>query len=167
MIHGGGHMVLSKKDIRTKQTNLLLKHGFLPVSVDYRLCPEVNIKDGPMTDVCTALEWARNTLPKLNLSRPDIQIEIGKVVVAGWSTGGTLAMSLAFTPLSRGLAPPDAILAFYCPTNYGSDFWKLPNFPENSEELSKNSYDVLDAVQEEPVSQGHKAYFVQLETNTF
>ena len=152
MIHGGGHTVLSKKDIRSKQTNMLLKHGFLPVAVDYRLCPEVNIKAGPMSDVCTALRWAQSTLPALKLSRTDVQVDSGKVVVVGWSTGGTLAMTLAWTPLLRGLKAPDAILAFYCPTDYGAEFWKLPNFPENSEELAKESYDILEGVMEEPVS---------------
>ena len=55
MIHGGGHVMLSRKDVRSKQTQLLLENGRLPVSIDYRLCPEVNINDGPMTDVCDAL----------------------------------------------------------------------------------------------------------------
>lgn len=36
----------------------------------------------------------------------------------GWSTGGQLAMSLAWTSALRGVRPPEAILAFYCPTGY-------------------------------------------------
>jgi hypothetical protein len=34
MIHGGGHIMLSRKDIRAKQTQLLLENGLLPVSID-------------------------------------------------------------------------------------------------------------------------------------
>lgn len=110
--------MLSRKDIRRKQTQLLIQEGFLPVSIDYRLCPELTLLEGPMTDVCDALRWARYDLPKLKLKCPGLQINGEKVVVVGWSTGGHLAMTLAWTALQRGVRPPEAILAFYCPTNY-------------------------------------------------
>ncbi len=32
--------MFSRNDIRPEQTTLLLKSGILPVSVDYRLCPD-------------------------------------------------------------------------------------------------------------------------------
>jgi acetyl esterase/lipase len=118
MIHGGGHVMLSRKDIRRRQTQLLLANGFLPVSIDYRLCPELNIFDGPMTDIRDALRWAREELPKLELKCPGLQVDGEKVVAVGWSTGGHLAMTLAWTPLQHDLKPPEAILAFYCPTDY-------------------------------------------------
>ena len=118
MIHGGGHILLSRKDIRPKQTKILLDSGFLPISIDYRLCPEVTLSEGPMTDVCHALEWARYTLPALNLGCPGLEINGERVVAIGWSTGGHLAMSLAWTAPQRSLKPPSAILAFYCPTDY-------------------------------------------------
>ena len=121
MIHGGGHIMLSRKDIRQKQTKLLLDHGLLPVSIDYRLCPEVNIIEGPMADVCDALQWARFQLPAMKLNCPELRIDGEKVVVVGWSTGGHLAMTLAWTALQHNLKPPEAILAFYCPTDYEAD----------------------------------------------
>ena len=121
MIHGGGHVMLSRKDVRTEQTHHLLGNGILPVSIDYRLCPEVNVIDGPMTDVCEALQWAQTTLPGMDLKYPGLKIDGEKVMVVGWSTGGTLAMSLAWSSLERGIRPPEAILAFYCPTDYHSE----------------------------------------------
>ena len=119
--------MLSRKDIRPKQTQLLLDNGLLPVSIDYRLCPEVNLLEGPMTDVCDALEWARHQLPALK--RPGVEVDGDKVVVVGWSTGGHLAMTLAWTTRLQNLKPPDAILAFYCPTDYEDDckYIKIPN----------------------------------------
>ena len=45
MIHGGGHVLSTRKDIRDDQTQILLKAGFLPVSVDYRLCPENTVPE--------------------------------------------------------------------------------------------------------------------------
>jgi len=151
MIHGGGHTMLSRKDIRPRQTQLLLENGFLPISVDYRLCPEVDIVSGGMTDVCDALEWCRNELPKLSLGS-GVSIDATKIAVVGWSTGGTLALSLGFTTLKRGIAPPDATLAFYCPSNYEDPFWKNPNYPENSQDLVPDSYDLLEAVQDKPIT---------------
>jgi acetyl esterase/lipase len=128
MIHGGSHMIFSRKDIRPPQTRLLIEKGFLPVSLDHRLCPEVSLSEGPMVDVCDALEWARHTLPYLTLKQP-VQIDGARVVVVGWSSGGQLAMSLAWTAPSRGLKPPEAILVFYCPTNYLDDCMSPPLFP--------------------------------------
>jgi acetyl esterase/lipase len=153
MIHGGGHVMLSRKDIRPKQTQLLLDRGLLPVSVDYRLCPEVTLTEGPIRDVCTALQWARERLPTLPLQRSDIRPRGDKVVVVGWSTGGTLSMTLPFTAPQRGVQPPDAILAFYCPTDYESSFWREPNYPERTTALmAEENYDLLEGVQEQPIT---------------
>ena len=118
--------MLSRRDIRPKQTQLLLENGRLPVSIDYRLCPEVNIVDGAMTDVCDALQWVRSTLPQMNLKYPGLKVDGERIIAVGWSTGGTLAMSLAWSSVERGLKPPDPILAFYCPTNYHADCMKSP-----------------------------------------
>ncbi len=143
--------MLSRKDIRPKQTQWLLDNGLLPVSVDYRLCPEAPLLEGPISDVCSALQWARRVLPNLKLQRSDIHPNGDKVVVVGWSTGGTLSMTLAWTAPARGLKPPDAILAFYCPTNYSSDFWRLPNFPANTASMAAEPYDLLEGVQDSPI----------------
>lgn len=55
LFHGGGHVMFSRQQVNPKQVALFLSHGFLPVSFDYRLCPELNVLDGPMNDVCEAL----------------------------------------------------------------------------------------------------------------
>ncbi|MCJ1386383.1 hypothetical protein MMC17_009509, partial [Xylographa soralifera] len=145
MIHGGGHIMLSRNDIRPEQIGMLLERGFLPVSIDYRLCPETTLPDGPMADVTDALAWIRNVLPNLPLKRPDVQVNRDKVVSVGWSTGGHLAMSLAWTSPPKGIRPPDAILAFYCPTDYEDPFWTRPNRPTGSASVAANhSYYALD-----------------------
>lgn len=174
MIHGGGHSMLSRKDIRPKQTALLLANGFLPVSIDYRLCPEVNIVDGAMTDVCDALAWAREKLPQIG-SAMGVRVNGEKVAVVGWSTGGTLSLQLGFAARNRGIKAPDATLAFYCPSNYEDEcecgsfnyiysgtkggtnqrsflVWKQPNFPENTKTDSLEEFDLLEGVQDQPVS---------------
>lgn len=117
MIHGGGHLTLSRKAVRPSQTSYLLSHGILPISLDYRLCPQVNIIDGSMTDVRDAYIWASKDLPLLMQAR-GIKVDASKIVVVGWSTGGHLAMTTAWTTPAAGLPPPLGILAFYCPTHY-------------------------------------------------
>lgn len=124
--------MLSRDDIRPEQTQMLLTRGFLPISVDYRLCPETSLTKGPMTDVLDALAWIRNELPQLSLMRKDIHVDAKKVVAVGWSTGGHLAMSLAWQSAARNISAPDAILAFYCPTDYEDSFWTTPNIPVGS-----------------------------------
>ena len=153
MIHGGGHVMLSRKDIRPFQLQHLLVSGLLPISLDHRLCPELSLTSGPMTDLCHALDWARNILPTLPLSRTDIAADGTKVVVVGWSTGGMLAMSLGWTAPARGLKPPDAILVFYCPTDYESEWWQKPHFPwRTSQADAERKYDLWDAVRETPIT---------------
>lgn len=132
MIHGGGHIMLSRHDIRADQTAMLLDAGFLPISIDYRLCPEATLSEGPMTDVVDSLHWIRTTLPHITLSRPDISVDASKVVAVGWSTGGHLATTLAWTSKARGVQPPEAIFALYCPLDYEDPFWTRPNIPEGA-----------------------------------
>ncbi|KAF7159620.1 hypothetical protein CNMCM5623_005000 [Aspergillus felis] len=152
MIHGGGHIMLSRKDIRPPQTKILLDAGFLPVSVDYRLCPEMTLPEGPMQDVCDALSWARTTLPTLPLQRHDVRVDGDHVVAVGWSTGGHLALTLGFTAPQAGIRPPDATLAFYCPLDYEDPFWSRPNKPFSQDTEGKLQYDLLEGVYERPIT---------------
>lgn len=159
MIHGGGHIMLSRDDVRPAQTEILLKQGFLPISVDYRLCPEVTLVDGPMCDVSDALAWIRTVLPSITLSRRDVKVDGAQVVAVGWSTGGTLALSLGWTSIERGIKPPEAILVFYCPLDYEDEFWMQQNIPQGSQ--SATAYDLDDsiwsAVSEKPITRWNVA----------
>ncbi|KAI1097348.1 hypothetical protein F4804DRAFT_339282 [Jackrogersella minutella] len=152
MVHGGGHIMLSRKDVRPKQTQVLLDAGFLPISVDYRLCPETNLLEGPMTDVRDALGWARNVLPSLARKRPDVRISGDRVVAVGWSTGGTLALSLGWMSPSAGIKPPEAILAFYCPTDYEDECWSRENKPYGDAALTPEAYDLWEGVSDSPIT---------------
>ncbi|KAF2464017.1 BcPKS16, polyketide synthase [Lindgomyces ingoldianus] len=127
MLHGGGHMTLSKRAIRPAQTAHLLSNGVLPISLDYRLCPEINVIDGAMADVRDGFVWARCMLPSIVASR-GIMLDTERIVVIGWSTGGHLAMSTAWTVGEAGGTPPKAVLSFYAPT----DFLSKDVFPRRS-----------------------------------
>ena len=144
--------MLSRRDIRLPQVQYMLDNGCLPISVDFRLVPEINVRDGAMTDVCDALSWIQEQLPSLKLNRPGIRVG-KKIIVVGWSAGGTLAMTIPASAMKRGIRPPDAVLALYCPTDFESDFWRRSNFPEKSEQASKADYDLLEGVFDRPVTE--------------
>ena len=129
MIHGGGYMTLSKRAIRPHQTQFLLDNGYLPVSVDYRLCPEIDLIAGPMTDVRDALDWVRNKLPAIAGAR-GVNVDPKKIIALGWSTGGHLAMTTAWTCEELKQEPPTAILSFYGPTDFESEGVFAPNHAE-------------------------------------
>ncbi|GAB1312718.1 Polyketide synthase [Madurella fahalii] len=119
MIHGGGYMTLSRKAIRPAQTRHLLANGFLPVGIDYRLCPEVTLTDGPIADVCSAYAWTKTSLAQIAASL-GFTVDAAKVVAIGWSSGGHLAVSLGWTAREAGLEPPAAVLSFYAPYDFES-----------------------------------------------
>ena len=104
-----------------KHIRTLIERGFLPISTDYRLCPETSLLDGPMTDCCDALKWVNEVLPSLLLLGPTVRPDPTKVVSLGWSSGGQLAMSLGYMALAKGIKPPDAVFALYPPSDMESD----------------------------------------------
>lgn len=104
-----------------KHIRTLIERGFLPISTDYRLVPETNLFDGPMTDCCDALKWATETLPNLSLAGPTVRPDPTKVVSFGWSSGGQLSMSLGYTAPAKGIKAPDAVFALYPPSDMESD----------------------------------------------
>ncbi|KAK4184787.1 Non-reducing polyketide synthase ascC [Podospora australis] len=117
MVHGGGHLTLSRRAVRPEQTKFLLSQGIFPVSVDYRLAPQVNVIEGSMADVRDACSWIQKVLPKIVGGR--VELDASKYVVIGWSTGGTLAMTTAWTLQSQPeIRLPAGILSFYCPVVY-------------------------------------------------
>lgn len=119
MVHGGGYMMLSRKSIRLAQTKYLISCGFLPVSIDYRLCPEVDITSGPITDVRDGYIWTRTELPQI-LRQYSVSVDGDRVVLIGWSTGGHLALTVGWTAKEVGVSPPTAILSFYAPLDFES-----------------------------------------------
>ncbi|PYH94351.1 hypothetical protein BO71DRAFT_230654 [Aspergillus ellipticus CBS 707.79] len=149
--------MMSRKDIHPMHIQMLLNRGFIPVSVDYRLCPEVGLLDGHIEDVCDEMVWARNILPSLALKRSDIRLDGNRVAAVGWSSGGHLAMTLGWTAVERGIKPPEAILAFYPPIDYEDSFWAVsqpsmmppgldPNYTQSAEYSTIYAYTTRQSI---------------------
>ena len=152
MFHGGGHTLLTRSDIPPAAIKRLLRK-YLPISVDYRLCPETTLLNGPMVDARAALSWVRTKLAGLPLLRPDIVPNAEAVVAMGWSTGGQLAASLAWTAVT----PPNVVVGWYCPTDYSDKFWQQAHYPAGSTQQDAEKYngDVCEGAGDTPIA-GYK-----------
>ena len=80
-----------------------------------------------------------------------MRIDGGRVVAVGWSTGDHLALSLGWTAAAAGVAPPDAVLAFYCPSDYEDACWARPNLPFGAPAAPPEDYDLDEGLADRPL----------------
>jgi acetyl esterase/lipase len=99
----------------------LATQGHVVMDVAYRLCPEVDIY-GMIGDVKRAVVWMKTNAEKYGL-------DPARVVVAGGSAGGHLALLAAYAPDHPELTPGDvreadrsvrAVVAYYGPADMGA-----------------------------------------------
>jgi acetyl esterase/lipase len=97
MFHGGGFMLGQAKMNSKDQINDCMSRGWIVMSVEYRLCPGIDVLEGPMADARDALKWAQigglaSVLKEAYCERvlPDPK----RVMAMGTSAGGHLALSL-------------------------------------------------------------------------
>jgi acetyl esterase/lipase len=98
-IHGGALILGDRKGTSRLLQGLLLKSGFVVVSIDYRLAPETKLP-GILEDVRDAWQWVRKKGPQL------FRMDVNRIGVAGGSAGGYLTLMAGFclTPRPRALA---------------------------------------------------------------
>jgi acetyl esterase/lipase len=75
-----------------EQIQYLTDSGFVVVSADYRLCPQVSLYEGPIQDAKDAYTWCKKSLPGLLKEEAQIEIDSARVVVLGHSAGACLAL---------------------------------------------------------------------------
>ena len=98
-IHGGALILGDRKGTSRMLQGLLLKSGFVVVSIDYRLAPETKLP-AIIRDVQDACQWVRKKGPQL------FHIDARRIGVAGGSAGGYLTLMTGFcvSPRPRALA---------------------------------------------------------------
>jgi len=74
------------------------ERGWIVLALEHRLCPQVDILEGPMKDVRDALTWVQDGGLDRELAKsPSTSIfkaDVAKLVATGTSSGGQLALSL-------------------------------------------------------------------------
>jgi acetyl esterase/lipase len=108
--HGGGFIFGNRDqglDIPLKEK--LLANNYAVVSADYRLAPETKL-DEILKDVSDIIKWI-----KLN-GEQKFNIDVNKIVAAGGSAGGYLALSTGFSKISA----PNAIIGISTPTGFST-----------------------------------------------
>ncbi|KAJ9623871.1 hypothetical protein H2203_005316 [Taxawa tesnikishii (nom. ined.)] len=125
-IHGGAFMLGSSSMVNADQIDDCLSRGWILLSLDHRLCPQVDIFAGPVTDCRDALAWVYDGGLEKALKGTEegkqYEIDHDRVVAFGTSSGGTLALSLGFS-VPRPVA---AILNLYGATHFTHPFWSQP-----------------------------------------
>ncbi|KAF2130775.1 alpha/beta-hydrolase [Dothidotthia symphoricarpi CBS 119687] len=134
MIHGGAFM-LGSSDLNNKdQIQDCLERGWVVLGIEHRLCPGVNVLEGPITDVRDVLKWTQNggLAKALKDNGNKVVPDEERVVVMGTSSGGHLALSTAWDVPKR----PLAILDFYGAKHFRDPFWyeTLDSLPEHFRE---------------------------------
>ena len=105
-IHGGGWTAMSSHTHENHTRKWSLSTNAVVLSVDYRLAPEWPYP-AAVQDCWAAYKWARQ------FAKRKLGLEAEKVVLAGDSAGGNLALAVAFKAIERGYQPPDGLLLIY------------------------------------------------------
>jgi len=94
-IHGGafmlGHAGINSKD----QIQDCTARGWIVLAIEHRLCPGVNVFEGPMADVRDALSWTQKggLANALKENGKDVNVDTERIMVMGTSSGGHLSLS--------------------------------------------------------------------------
>jgi len=115
-IHGGALIMGSRTGVPKNLLELCEREGYVLVSIDYRLAPEVKLPD-IIADLKDALSWVRAQGPKL------FHVDPKRVVVAGGSAGGYLTMmaGICVEP------PPRALVAYWGYGDVDGDWYTKPS----------------------------------------
>ncbi|CAI7654421.1 unnamed protein product [Penicillium pancosmium] len=133
-IHGGAFMLGHSRMVSIPQVNDCLDRGWIVLVPNHRLCPGVNLLDGPMRDIRDLLAWIHDGhLDTFLKDHGPYQVDLENVAAFGTSSGGHLALSLGFNvPI-----PAKAILSLYGTVNFSNPLWSKP-IPHVAAKLPKD-----------------------------
>lgn len=118
-----------------------LDRGWIILAPDHRLCPQVNILEGPIGDIRFLHQWvhAGHLDTELSLRSFAFSVDKEKIVASGIASGAHSCLCLAFD--IKPTPPPAAIIGFNAPMNFSHPWWtgkreKLDvNVPELTPEM--------------------------------
>lgn len=94
-IHGGAFMLGHSKMVSKPQINDCLERGWIVLVPNHRLCPGVNLLEGPMQDIRDLLAWVYDGhLDTILAEQGPHRVDMENVAAFGTSSGGQLALGL-------------------------------------------------------------------------
>jgi acetyl esterase/lipase len=115
-LHGGALINGSRNSVPRQLMELCKGEGYVLVSFDYRLAPEVKLPV-IIEDVRDGFRWLREQGPKL------FHADADRVVVAGGSAGGYLTLMTGFSVEPR----PTALVAYWGYGDVDGDWYTKPS----------------------------------------
>jgi acetyl esterase/lipase len=115
-LHGGALIVGSRTHVPRQLLELCRQEGYVLVSFDYRLAPEVKLP-AVVGDVEDAFRWLREQGPRLFHADPD------RLVVTGGSAGGYLTLVTGLRVRPR----PRALVAYWGYGDVDGDWYTKPS----------------------------------------
>lgn len=114
-LHGGALVSGSRTSVPKQLLDLCQAEGFVLVSFDYRLAPEVKIPE-IIADVQDAFRWLRSSADQL-------RIDPKRLVVTGGSAGGYLTLMTGFRVEPR----PTALVAYWGYGDVDGEWYRKPS----------------------------------------
>lgn len=96
-IHGGAFMLGSSKMINRDQVSDCLSRGWIVLGPNHRLCPQVNLLEGPIQDCRDLLAWIHEgglATAVRDLASSSLVPDLDHVFAFGTSSGGHLSLCL-------------------------------------------------------------------------
>lgn len=95
-IHGGAFMLGASEMVNQEQIKDCLDRGWIVVVPNHRLCPQVDLLEGPMQDCRDLLDWVYNHELERFVHQNGYphMCDLAHVFAFGTSSGGHLALSL-------------------------------------------------------------------------
>ncbi|KAL2808931.1 Alpha/Beta hydrolase protein [Aspergillus granulosus] len=139
-IHGGAFMLGHSRMVSMPQIDDCLDRGWIIAVPNHRLCPGVDLLNGPVQDMRDLLAWIYaghlETFLGEQAEESKYQVDLDRVMAFGTSSGGFLALALGYD-VPRA---PAAILDFYGAVHFTHPFWRQP-LPHVKANLPPNGFD--------------------------
>jgi acetyl esterase/lipase len=115
-LHGGALIVGNRNSVPTQIADLCRSEGYILVSFDYRLAPEVKLP-AIIEDVEDAFRWLHEKGPAL------FNADTSRIVVTGGSAGGYLTLTAGFRVKPR----PTALVAYWGYGDVDGEWYTKPS----------------------------------------
>ncbi|KAI3393412.1 hypothetical protein diail_4307, partial [Diaporthe ilicicola] len=95
-VHAGAWIFGSSRLINADQVRDCLSRDWIVLSPQFRLCPQVDILEGPIGDTRACLAWVHSGDLDRELGAYGLSADLDRVASYGMSSGGSIALCLGF-----------------------------------------------------------------------